>query len=62
MVKVMPRCACASEVFSITKGVQEKRACNSPRAKTEWAEECYWKSTVISKNRFLLNRVLSKYR
>ncbi len=43
-----------------TKGVKEKRACNSPRAKTEWAEECYWKSTVISKNRFLLNRVLCK--
>ncbi len=38
---------------------REKRTCNSPRAKTEWAEECYWKSTIISKNRFLLNRVLT---
>ncbi len=36
--------------------ILEKRACNSPRAKTEWAEECYWKS------RFLLNRVLQRYR
>ena len=45
-------------VCILARAYKEKRACNSPRAKTLWAEECYWKSTVISKNRFLLNRVL----
>ena len=39
--------------LALTRAYEEKRACNSPRAKTLWAEKCYWKSTVISKNRFL---------
>ncbi len=32
----------------LTRAYEEKSACNSPRAKTVWAEERNWKSTVIS--------------
>ncbi len=37
----------------IPRAYKEKRACNSPQAKTLWAEECYWKSTVISNRVFV---------
>ncbi len=39
---------------------EEGMQCTVHEQKLCGAEECYWKSTVISKNRFLLNGVLCK--
>ena len=39
-------------LYSISaRAYKENRACNSPRAKTLWVEECYWKTVhaVMSK-------------